>query len=418
MTLATTRPPPLELDPADIEAEYDRRGFADLSDEQCFELAARVVAGPKRDGANSFILHAPLELMARRALLAHVAPARRGAIRRRMIWVAAAYEEAADPVPDAPPVAFESATAARDTLLAGIRERDLDRVDAAASGLGNHASAEDIMKCAPATADSLAAAGHASIYFFHLARHAAASRAALGLLRPLVREIARIPQWRIEWVAPGVAARGHDAERFARALAETPRLGIPGSDFVYPIVHQVDEHGRARDAIEPNLPLDASAAARAVSRVAAWSMIQDEPDSAPYGWTHCLTLPQAVLGIGPWLPNPAVASALAATYVVGFRAALGSRDIDLAYVPEPVSVSVRAALEAGPATAAAAVFHASETELSAIVPELAARAGAHEDAHLAKFTLACFDAAGFDPSQRHLYLAAAAYLHAWWIQAE
>jgi hypothetical protein len=49
-----------------------------------------------------------------------------------------------------------------------------------------------------------------------------------------------------------------------------------------------------------------------------------------------------------------------------------------------------------------------------LVPELAARAGAHEDAHLAKYTLACFSAAANDNAERRLYLSAAAYLSALW----
>jgi hypothetical protein len=210
-----------------------------------------------------------------------------------------------------------------------------------------------------------------------------------------------------------VTASATDAPAFARTLAETPRLGLPGSDFIYPIVHQVDGE-RARSLIEPKLPSAGSAAAHAVTRVAARSMIQDDPAAAPYGWTHCLTLPQAVLGIRPWLPDVNRATAVAATYVVGFRAALGRRDIDLTYEPGRVSIPVRDALETDPPSAASAVFHAEEAELAALVPELAARGGAHEDAHVAKYTLACLDAAALDPAQRHLYLAAAAYLHAWW----
>ena len=42
---------------------------------------------------------------------------------------------------------------------------------------------------------------------------------------------------------------------------------------------------------------------------------------APYGWTHCLTLSQAVLSIRPWIADPTRAAAIAATYVVAFRAA-------------------------------------------------------------------------------------------------
>ena len=48
--------------------------------------------------------------------------------------------------------------------------------------------------------------------------------------------------------------------------------------------------------------------------------------------------------------------------------------------------------------------------------ELATRAALHHDAHLVKYTLACFDAATADPGRRRLYLSAAASLSAWWAQ--
>jgi hypothetical protein len=112
--------------------------------------------------------------------------------------------------------------------------------------------------------------------------------------------------------------------------------------------------------------------------------------------------------------HPTRAAAIAATYLVAFRAAEGAHDIDIDWRPEPTPVALEAALQSEPATAAGAVFHASEAELEALVPELAARAGAHEDAHLAKYTLACFSAAANDDAERRLYLSAAAYLSAWW----
>ena len=47
---------------------------------------------------------------------------------------------------------------------------------------------------------------------------------------------------------------------------------------------------------------------------------------------------------------------------------------------------------------------------------LATNAALHHDAHLVKYTLACFDAAEADPPQRRLYLAAAASLAGYWAQ--
>ncbi len=103
----------------------------------------------------------------------------------------------------------------------------------------------------------------------------------------------------------------------------------------------------------------------------------------------------------------------AATYVAGFRAALGTHEIDLRHEPAPVGGDVDSmdALYAEPADAASAAFHAPRAEHATLVAELSARRGAHEDAHVAKYTLACFDAAGRDPERVNLYLAAAAYLH-------
>jgi hypothetical protein len=55
--------------------------------------------------------------------------------------------------------------------------------------------------------------------------------------------------------------------------------------------------------------------------------------------------------------------------------------------------------------------------VAAITTELASRAAVHPDAHVAKYTLACFDAAQADPDHTRLFLAAAAFLHGWWAQA-
>ena len=46
--------------------------------------------------------------------------------------------------------------------------------------------------------------------------------------------------------------------------------------------------------------------------------------------------------------------------------------------------------------------------------QLVTHAALHGDAHLAKYTLACLDAARDDPGARRLYLAAAAHLAGWW----
>jgi hypothetical protein len=210
------------------------------------------------------------------------------------------------------------------------------------------------------------------------------------------------------------ASPGGDESALSAALARTPRLGLPGNDFIFPLVHQVDANGVARDVIDPAMPRDVTVAARAALRVATGSMLQDDPAFAPYGWTHCLTLPQAIVELFPWLSDRQRAAAIAATYVVAFRSGESHADVDLHWVPEHVSASPTESLTMGPAVAAAAWYHAAEAERSAALPTLIGRAASHEDAHFAKYTLACLVAAARDPDASRLYIAAAASLAAWW----
>jgi hypothetical protein len=292
---------------------------------------------------------------------------------------------------------------------------EVDDVDAIATWFLSHARLDDVMALAEPTLDLLAAAGHAPIGFFLASRLATTSRAALMLVRPMLVELARAPQLHVEWVRDaGVLDGDGDATRFGAALANTPRLGLPGSDFIFPLVHQADEQGLARDLVRPTLPRDVTTAAAVTLRAAAQSMLQDDPVHAPYGWTHCFTLPHAILEVLPWVADRRRATALAATYVVAFRAAESARPLVDTHAPEPVTTDVVDALDASPEVAAAAWFHATDEMRARALPELAGRGACHPDAHVAKYTLACIAAAQSDPAQRGLYLAAAASLHGWW----
>jgi hypothetical protein len=181
---------------------------------------------------------------------------------------------------------------------------------------------------------------------------------------------------------------------------------------------RVESSGLALDLLgESTRAIGVTDARRALLRVAAWSMLQDTPDHAPYGWTHCLTLPQAALGLACGASDPSQALAIAATYVLGFRSTLGRVVLDPGWVPRPPGgTDVLDALSATPDEAAAAVWHARPEALGAVTARLATTAALHPDAHLAKYTLACFDAAHADPGAAHVFLAAAAFLGAWWAQ--
>ena len=150
-------------------------------------------------------------------------------------------------------------------------------------------------------------------------------------------------------------------------------------------------------------------------------MLQDDRAHAPYGWTHCLTMPQAALRVAGSCAEPRHAIAVAATYVLGFRATLGSVRLDPSWTPAPSLLAVAAAgdepmamLDGSPDEAAAAMWGAPPVAQAALVRRLATRAAAHADAHLAKYVLASLDAAATDPDAATLFLSAAAFLAGWW----
>ena len=181
---------------------------------------------------------------------------------------------------------------------------------------------------------------------------------------------------------------------------------------------QVERTGVASELLSTTTSLDAEAAARVILHAAAMSMLQEPGDYAAYGWTHCFTMPQATLGIARWCGDPSVAVAVAATYVVGFRAALARNPLEPAWTPSVPGVDLATALEHEPEHAAAAVWHAPADQVGTITTLLATRASVHHDAHLVKYTLACLDAADWDKEHARLYLSAAAALHSWWTQAD
>jgi hypothetical protein len=375
--------------------------LAALTDDELFDHAAAVIAVPRAAAPDSFVLHAPLELLARRGLLARVRPDQHDAARRRIAWVAEKYA-GYEPLPERVPEAFASVDAASTRLGAALAVGHMVGVDDAARWLGTHATTEELVALGPDIVDSLAAAGHAPIFTHLLPRVAHDRMAARMLVRPLLRELARYPDWRIEWIANAEAG----SRNLIDAVLSTPLLGKPGSDFIFPLMHQVDSRGTARTVLDG---VDYSDASRELCRVAAWSMLQDDPANAPYGWTHCLTMTQAAAPIS---------APVAATFVVGFRAALSSGPIAAGYAPTIGTVCWRDSLDLAPTEAARAAFHTPDADLAELESELATYAAVHEDAHLVKYTLACFDAAEADPEARRLFLAAVAYLGAWWRQKD
>jgi len=416
----------------------------ELSDAEAFELRARRVSVPRAGATDSFRLHAPLELLARQALLQHVDPALRPAVRDRMGTTADTFELSGEPMRSPVAVAHQPADQHQRLDLdldlhlhlhlglglgLGLRLRlgraiaagDVEGADLWMAAVAPALSVDDLVG---AMADEvllrLAGAAHGSILLHLLLRVAPRSAAATQLGRGLVAELAADPDPRIEWIdrRPEVSPRRPTSgDRLWAALACPESLGEPGS--IAPTMSLVDRSGLAAEVLSDSTSgLSVRDARRTLLRTAAHSMLQDDPSRAPYGWTHCLTMPQATLGIARFCTRPDHAVAVASTYVLGFRSTLSNTPIDPKWQPARPRrgrvVDPAELLERGPQAAAAAMWHAESEQRPALIRHLAGVAASHHDAHLAKYTLACLDAARDDPDGARLYLAAAAHLAAWW----
>jgi hypothetical protein len=330
------------------------------TDAELIASCAAVIDLPKATEPTSFLLHAPLELLARALLLERMPEDGRDAARERIQWVADTYAMAgasADPVPEP-------------------AELDVDAV-----------------VC------SLAAAGHAPI-LLSLRPRVPSVPQTFGC-RLVSTEVERHPDWTLSWQRSRRTS-GPSTNDLAERLAAPRSPGDPGSDFIYPTMHLTEASGLAADVLEdPLCGMSITDARRILLRTAAYSMLQDNPNATPYGWTHCLTMPQAVLVAAEHGADPKIAIGVAATHVLGFRSTQGRVPLDPNATPSRD-------------TAAGRVWHAPDDELLSIVDDLVAFGGSHEDAHVAKYTLACLDATEADPGADRLFLAAAAHLHEWW----
>ncbi len=401
-----------DLNPRELVARWDADGWRVLSDAELVTSAARRLVVPRQGPADSFVLHAPLELMARGALLHQVAPDQRERARQRLVWVAATFEQ--QPAVDIVAVTA-SGLATVATLRAAVDAGDLDEADRVAAGLAGATSAAGLVGAlADLLVARLSAAGHGSIFLYHLSRLAAPDAALM--VRGLVREVARHPDWELTWMNDRDRQGTPTGDLFERLL-DHPDVGDPGSHFIFPTMSLVEQTGLAAALLGPATDgLSVPEARRDLVRVAALAMLQDDPDHAAYGWSHALTMPQATLGAAAHGEDPGRAVAVAATHVLGFRATLGTRRLDPQWTPPPPPAAVEPAtfLDSGPDGAAGAMWHAPDAELAAYVRQLTTYAACHSDAHLAKYTLACLDATRDDPGAGRLYLAAAGFLAGWW----
>lgn len=397
-------------DPGD---EWAKSPLSALGDAALVDAVGHAISRPKASADSSFLTHAPLELAARAALLAMVEDGTRDMARRRIAAIAARYAREGEEIEERR-AAFDDERAAIASLVRSLREGDADQVDATLLFLAPRASVLDLRRALAAEiVPALGAAAHAPILLAELPRIEARLSSAPGLLRAPLRQIALMADVRLAWQdrAGHAPSARDDGRALFEALAAPPPVRSD-SPYIAPVMLAVENDGYAERMLgEATAGLSVAAAARVLLRVGAYSMLQDDPDEAPYGWSHAITMPQGVLSCADAVEDATALIRVAATHALGFRATAGKARLVAEPPPRPRAGAIR---DVAPIEAAGAAFHAPEAETSRIKAELAARAAAHEDAHLAKYTLACFDAGMRDPGAARLFLAAAASLGAWW----
>lgn len=267
-----------------------------------------------------------------------------------------------------------------------MRDSDADVADAAISFLADHMPVRDIRAVlADEIAPCLGAAAHVPILLAALPGACAQYGDLSVLLRAPIRALASQGFARLTWFDAIDEAEDGPDDLF-EALARPTPIASPHI-FVVPTMLSVEANGVAASLLG-NLTrsLSPGAARRKLSRIAALAMLQDDPAEAPYGWSHCLTMPQGALALARHARDPRRGVRAAATYALGFRATLGKVRLD-----DTMSFGV-------------------EPDVKTLV----ARAAPHPDAHLAKYTVSCLIAAAEDPPARPLFLAAADHLGKWW----
>lgn len=356
--------------------------------QRCAPLRRRRADRAAEAGAGRLVLHAPLELLARTALLPLVRPDARDEARDRLVALGAQYAAAGDEVGEPRECAYDDPARAASDLVAAIAAGEHDDADAAAAWLAAHLDAAALRRLSPTTVPRLPrprtaassctscrASRRAVVRCSHGAARARAridARARVG--SRLASFTARRHERRADDRAHGRLRAGRAPARAAVARRPGQQLHLPDDAprgelrLARPSCRRADAHAR-RGHRRP-CPRARRRVVDAAGRAGA----------RPYGWSHTLSMPQATLGVARACRDPRDAVAVAATYVLGFRATLGCVRLDPAWTPRATRRAISlAALEGAPEEAVAA---ATPECAPRIVEALATRAALHHDAHL------------------------------------
>jgi hypothetical protein len=369
------------IDPKNVVDDYKDRALGELSDAEIYDQVCPIVARPPVRDLTSFTLHAPLEVMARYGLMRLVDPSDHELARMQMVASAAVYGHQVDSIPaPARMYSFPDANTAAEELASTFTSGDADGMEALVLSVALQFGTKSLVNLlTPLALPTLTGASHSHIGLWLLLRHAEpAGVEDASLLRAAARALAADPTGQMKsfqgMSIAGTQRLKASPEQVSMEILEklvNPAKGTLGGESIRELVEAGEKTGNVDELFRDFIRQDLSqpqidAAFRAVLRVSAQSMLQDDLEQAKFGWSHCLTLPQSAFGLS---------------------SATTDRKLALA---------------------AALVW-------SAIRRILATEASIRNDIHLVKYTRACLDMGTFDPEHVRLYLAAAAHLCAVWM---
>ncbi len=378
--------------------------------------------GLKTFDEQSFALHAPLELLARYALLPKVRPEQRKLARLQLLATAAVYQMIGEPGAPPSPWYPESMTEAWPAIIDAFDRGDQTDVERGMHYVAERATAETIIAfLGDRIVKRLGASLHAPILLALLCR---VGPEAARLVLPKLWEFLGVlsVETVVDWCRAGV--NGTDAAvpfaelRFGREM----HLGTPREGGIVALVKHVagngalDVHLDAVASLEHGDAGDYDSAFATLTRLAALSMLQETSKIARYGWSHCLTIPEGIWSMSRCMESKQGALSLASAVVGSYRSVYGSNEFQYDWIPSTTTLSLSEALSVSPDEAAAAAFHAPSALRPEIETELATQAAIRNDTHLVKYTLTCLNLGAMDPEFAALYHAAAANLLAIWFK--
>ena len=201
-----TRNPLSQLDPNNVHGSWSRLGFEQMSDSDLLRAATELLVVPHREPADSFTLHAPLELMARAQMLPAVSQDRREAARQRIAHIAATWATTGTPATTEEAKPVEKPL---DALAGALRDGDPAAVDRAFIALCAHRTQDEIIgDLADVVLPHLGGAAHGAIFLELLPRFRPIGVNPALMARTLLGDLARHPDRQLSWFTRPRPERG------------------------------------------------------------------------------------------------------------------------------------------------------------------------------------------------------------------